>query len=402
MAGQKSRMPPLHAKGGRGLRESDFTEPAGRFEENRDGDTTFVPNPLPPDIGYDPIARLMDEARGHLGTLEGVGRILPNPDLLILPYLAKEAVHSSRIEGTTASVMDVFRFGLERTSSGYEERSRVREVHNYSRALQECLARIDGGDSIDLDMIRHAHRMLLDRAPGHDKSPGMVRTEQNRIVDERFRTPIRDAVYVPPAEHLPDDLLSNLIQFVSSPPPNMPVLVLCAVAHYQFESIHPFGDGNGRIGRLLVPLILANQRTLSRPLLFLSSYIEENKTEYYDRLQDVRLASRWTEWLEFFMKGVVKCSKEAISATDRMLKLKSEYEQKLKEARSPRSAAILIEHLFFSPVVTIPSAAGYLKMTYASARNAVTHLVDAGILESVDARRRGKLYAARDILDVFS
>ena len=384
------------------MRELDFTEPAGRFEENRDGDTTFVPNPLPPDINYDPIVRLMDEARGYLGTLEGMGRILPNPNLLIRPYLAKEAVYSSRIEGTMASVMDVFRFDLERTSNEYEAKSRVREVYNYSKALQECLARIDSGENIDLDMIKYAHRMLLDRAPGHDRKPGMVRTEQNWIGSERFRTSIQDAVYVSPAEHRLDDLLSNLIQFISSPPPNMPVLVLCAVAHYQFESIHPFRDGNGRIGRLLVPLILAKQHTLSKPLLFLSSYIEENKAEYYDRLQDVRQANKWMEWLEFFMKGVAECSKEAINATDRMLKLKSEYEQNLREARSPKSAVILVDKLFSSPVVTIPTAADYLKMTYASARNAVMYLVDAGILERIDARKRGKLYAARDILDVFS
>ena len=384
------------------MRESDFTEPAGWFEENRDGDTTFVPDPLPPDIYYDPIVRLMDEARGQLSTLEGTGRVLPNPDLLIRPYLAKEAVYSSRIEGTMASVMDVFRFDLERTSGEHEAKSRVWEVYNYSRALQECLARIGAGEDIGLDMIRRAHHILLDRAPGHDKKPGMVRTEQNWIGSERLRTSIRDAAYVPPAEHLLDGLLSNLVRFISSPPPNMPVLVLCAVAHYQFESIHPFRDGNGRIGRLLVPLILARQRTLSRPLLFLSSYIEENKAEYYDRLQDVRQYSKWTEWLEFFMNGVIKCSGEALNATDRMLKLKSEYERNLRDARSPKSAVILAGNLFSSPVVSIPAAADHLRMTYPSARNAVMHLVDAGILEAVDARKRGKLYVARDILDAFS
>lgn len=384
------------------MRESDFTKPTGRFVENRGGDTTFVPDPLPPDIRYDAIMRLTDEARGQLGILEGMGRIMPNPNLLIHPYLTKEAVYSSRIEGTMASVMDVFKFDLEGTSGEYEARRRVREVHNYSRALQECLEQISGGKDISLNMIKNAHHILLDRAPGYDKMPGMVRTEQNWIGSARFHTSIQDAVYVPPAEHLLDDLLSNLIGFISSPPPNMPVLVRCAVAHYQFESIHPFRDGNGRIGRLLVPLILAKWRTLSKPLLFLSSYIEENKVEYYDRLQDVRQANKWTEWLEFFMKGVIKCSEEAINATDSMLKLKSEYEQTLRGTRSPKSAVILIDKLFSSPVLTIPAVADYLEMTYPSARNAVMHLVDAGILEAFDSRKRGKLYVARDILNVFS
>jgi Fic family protein len=363
---------------------------------------TFVPDLLPPDISYEPIMRLMDEARGQLGTLEGMGRIMQNPSLLIRPYLTKEAVYSSRIEGTMASVMDVFRFDLEHGSNERAVKSRVREVHNYSKALQNCLARIDGGEAVSLDMIRYAHSMLLDHAPGHDKKPGMVRDEQNWIGSERVHASIRNAVYVPPAEHLLDHMLSNLIQFVSNPPPNMPVLVLCAVAHYQFESIHPFRDGNGRIGRLLMPLILAERRTLSKPLLFLSFYIEENKLEYYDCLQAVRQYSKWTEWLEFFMKGVIQCSKEAINATDRMLELKSEYERSLRESRSPRSAVILVGKLFSSPVVTIPAAADYLKMTYASARNAVAHLEDAGILKAIDARKRGKLYVARDILDVFS
>lgn len=362
---------------------------------------TFVPNLLLPHLNYEPIMKLMDEARGHLGTLEGMGRILPNPDLLIRPYLAKEAVYSSRIEGTMASVMDVFRFDLEQTSGRYGMESRVLEVHNYSRALQECLALIDNGRNIDMDMIKQAHYMLLDRAPGYNKMPGTIRTEQNWIAP-RLRTAIQDAVYVPPAEHLLDDLLLNLIQFISNPPHNMPVLVLCAVAHYQFESIHPFGDGNGRLGRLLVPLILAKQRTLSRPLLFLSSYIAENKTEYYDRLQDVRQSNKWTEWLEFFMIGVIKCSKEAIYATDKMLKLRAEYEQRLRINRSPRSALILVNKIFASPVMTIPAAANHLDMTYASAKNAMAHLADVNILEEIDARKRGKIYVAREILDVFA
>lgn len=384
------------------MQESDFPDPAGRFEKNRNGDLTFVPNLLPPDIPYHTIVDLMDEARGQLGVLEGMGRIIPNPNLLIRPYLAKEAVYSSRIEGTMASVMDVFRFDLEHTSNEHTRKSRVREVHNYSRALQDCLARIGGGEAISMDMIGRAHKILLDRAPGYNKKPGTVRTEQNMIISDWVRQSIQNAVYVPPAEHLLDDMLANLIQFVSNPPPNMPVLVLCAVAHYQFESIHPFRDGNGRIGRLLVPLILAERRTLSKPLLFLSSYIEENKSEYYNRLQAVRQYSKWAEWLEFFMKGVIKCSKDAINAADRMLKLKSEYEKNLIESRSHRSAVILVDKLFSSPVITITAAADHLNVTYATAKSAVGHLESAGILERIDARKRGKQYAATDILNVFS
>ena len=363
---------------------------------------TFVPNLLSPNVKYDNMLSLMDEARGRLGTLVGVGRIMPNPNLLIRPYITKEAVHSSKIEGTMASITDVFRFDLERMPNKYDTYSRVREVHNYSIALQKCLARIDAGADITLDMIKSVHHMLLDNATGYDKTPGMIRTQQNYIANVQLHRSIRDAVYVPPAEHFLDDLLLNLVEFMLKPPPNMPVLVQCAVAHYQFESIHPFGDGNGRIGRILVPLILAKRRTLSRPLLFLSSYIAQNKSEYYDLLQDVRQANRWVEWLEFFLNGVIQCSQDAIDATDRMLNLKSQYEQSLLERRSPKSATILVNKLFSSPIVTIPVAAEYLKMTYAATKNAMMHLVDVGILERLDTKKRDKLYVARDILDVFS
>ena len=163
------------------MRESDFVEPAGRFEKNHDNDVTFVPDLLPPDIQYDSLLHMMDDARGQLGILEGLGRIIPNPSLLIRPYLTKEAVYSSRIEGTMASMMDVFRFELEQTPSEYAAGRRVQEVYNYIKALHECLAQIDDGEHISLNMLRHAHRILLDRAPGHDTKRGIFRTRQNWI-----------------------------------------------------------------------------------------------------------------------------------------------------------------------------------------------------------------------------
>ena len=379
--------------------ESEFTNPSGRFEENNKGQVTFVPAFLPPEINYASTIDLITEAHMRLGVLEGVGKLLPNPDLLIIPYITQEAVLSSRIEGTEASNLDVFRFEAEgRADSGGHKR--VLEVANYVRASRSCFELIGGKRSVDLEMLRHAHKILLDGVRGQTAEPGMIRTVQNWIGHANCR--IEDASYVPPAVHRLGDLLENLARFVTDPPRNIPVLVRCALTHYQFESIHPFEDGNGRVGRLLILLILASSGALSMPLLYLSAYFERNRTEYYERLRRVSQNSEWTEWIEFFLNGVIQCSDEAIRVTHRFLDLRTKYERELKESRASGNAIILTTYLFSNPVVTIPVAARYLGTGYPPAKKAVMYLVGAGILEQANARRRNKEYVAREIVDVFS
>ena len=381
------------------MRESDFTNPSGRFEKNDDGLPTFVPNRLPPDIDYDPLIGLITEAHRHIGLLEGIGNLLPNPDLLIRPYVMREAVFSSSIEGTEASMLDVFRFGAGKKTDA-DERKRVREVFNYVETTDYCFDQIGYGKIIDVKLLKHAHKRLLDGVRGQKADPGDIRTAQNWI--GRSGCKIRDATYVPPAADLLDNLLSDLVQFIMDKSQDIPILVRCALVHYQFESIHPFGDGNGRIGRLLILLILANRDILSKPLLYLSSYFERYRSEYYERLRDISTKSEWTGWIEFFLRGVIECSKDAIDTTKEFLKLKSDYETRLKDSRASRSSMLLTEYLFSKPVVTIPLASEHLQIGYPPAKNAVMYLVNLGILEQVGPGRRAKTYVAREILDVFS
>lgn len=379
--------------------ESEFTNPSGRFEKNSNGQVTFVPAFLPPEIDYASTIDLITEAHMRLGVLEGVGKLLPNPDLLIIPYITQEAVLSSRIEGTEASNIDVFRFEAE-GKAGSGEHKRVLEVANYVQASRSCFGQIRDKRRVDLEMLRRAHAILLEGVRGQAAESGRIRTVQNWIGYANCR--IEDASYVPPAVHRLDDLLENLVRFITDPPKNIPVLVRCALTHYQFESIHPFEDGNGRVGRLLILLILASSGALSMPLLYLSAYFERNRAEYYARLRRVSQNSEWTEWIEFFLNGVIQCSDEAIRVTHRFLELRTKYERELKESRASRNAIILTTYLFSNPVVTIPMAARYLGTGYPPAKKAVMYLVSAGILEQANARRRNKEYVAREIVDVFS
>lgn len=381
------------------MRESEFTNPSGRFEENSNGQATFVPEFLPPEIDYASTIDLVARAHMRLGVLEGVGQLLPNPDLLIIPYITQEAVLSSRIEGTEASNLDVFRFKAEGRddSNGYK---RVREVANYVSASRSCLDLITEGRRVDLEMLMHAHEILLKGVRGSEAEPGKIRTVQNWIGRANCR--IEDASYVPPAVHQLDDLLANLMQFVRDPTQEMPVLARCALAHCQFESIHPFEDGNGRVGRLLILLMLADSGALSRPLLYLSAYFERNRAEYYSLLRRVSQNSEWTEWIEFFLNGVIQCSDEAIRVTYKFLDLREKYEQRLKESRASRNAIVLATYLLSNPAITIPAAAKYLGTGYPPAKKAVMYLVGAGILEQIGTQKRGKEYVAREVVDVFS
>lgn len=381
------------------MQESEFTNPSGRFEKNSNGQVTFVPAFLPPEINYASTVNLITKAHMRLGVLEGVGQLLPNPDLLIIPYITQEAVLSSRIEGTEASNLDVFRFKAEGgdDSNGHK---RVREVANYVSASRSCLELITDERPVDLEMLMHAHKILLEGVRGNEAEPGKIRTVQNWI--GYANCSIENASYVPPAVHQLDDLLANLMQFVKDPSQEIPVLVRCALAHYQFESIHPFEDGNGRVGRLLILLILASSGALSMPLLYLSAYFERNRTEYYNLLRRVSQNSEWTEWIEFFLNGVIQCSDEAIRVTYKFLDLREKYEQRLKESRASGNAIVLATYLLSNPVVTIPAAAEYLGTGYPPAKKAVMYLVGAGILEQIGTRRRGKEYVAREIVDVFS
>ena len=248
---------------------------------------TFVPNDLPPNIDYNAIIGLLTEAHTQLGRLNGMGENIPNPNLMIQPYVRKEAVLSSKIEGTNASIADIFQFEAEGKPKSYDlhDEKGIQEVVNYVYALDKCLAQISSGDDISLDMIKKAHQLLMYNVKGQDKILGRFRGIQNWIGYDGCK--IEDATYVPPAASLLDDLLIKIESFIQNPPAGIPVLIQCALLHYQFEAIHPFVDGNGRIGRMLIQLVLADRKMLDRPLLHLSVYFERNKITYYEHLLNV-------------------------------------------------------------------------------------------------------------------
>ncbi|MEO9295166.1 MAG: Fic family protein [Nitrososphaera sp.] len=384
------------------MEESAFRKPFGKLQKNKDGHLTFLPDSLPPQISYnESLTSLTSEASIQLGGLSGIGKLIPNPHLLIRPYLRREAVLSSKIEGTQASIVDVFRFEAGGMIAEKEkEATRITEVINYVNALDECLAAVKNGALIDLPMIRTAHRMLMKNVRGEHLEPGKFRTMQNWIGIEG--TKIEDATYVPPAPEFLEQLLSDLEKFIQNPPGRIPVLIQCAMIHYQFEAIHPFTDGNGRIGRLLIPLLLAQRNVLELPLLYLSAYIERNKSQYYSLLLKVSQESAWDEWIRFFLYGVITQASDAINNIQRLMTLKASYEKKLHDRHASGSVTRLMEFLFSNPLMTIPTAADYLKVTYPAAKNAVEKLKDMGIVTERDGKERGRMVVAQEIMDILS
>ena len=328
--------------------------------------------------------------------MSGIGELLPNPHILISPYLRREAVLSSKIEGTQASLADLFQYELIGTEPVESVWKRVFEVRNYVRALERGLrlVRKEGG-RIDLGLIRSMHGTLLQGVRGAERNPGNFREIQVLIGS----TPrIEDATYVPPAaEYLPD-LLSNLEDFIRSPPSDMPILVQCAVLHYQFEAVHPFVDGNGRIGRLLIPLFLCERNILPHALLYISAYLESHRTEYFDRLLGVSQRNEWKEWVAFFLTAVAHQSDEAVVNIQKLLQLKDRYETLLGKRHATQNAHLLKDILFSNPYTTIKNASEFLKVSFVTAQSTIQALVSSGILTEITRKKRNKIFVAKEII----
>lgn len=377
--------------------ESAFTKPSGKLIKNKNGNITFLPGYLPPTITYDPsMITFANEASNQLGQLSGIGTLLPNPDLIIRPYVYREAVLSSKIEGTQASILDLFRFQAgSKESTDERGQKRIVEVINYVSAMRECLKKINNKENVSLKMITDAHKILLSGVRGQDLEPGVVRTIQNWIGPEG--TKIVDATYVPPPPEYVDDLLLDLEKFINVPTSYMPPLIQCAIMHYQFEAIHPFGDGNGRIGRLLVPLVLSERKLLSQPILYLSAYIEQNKTRYYQALLEVSQKSKWNEWIHFFLMAVITQATDAVGRIKKLMELRLQYERKLREKKASASVILLNDLLFANPLITIPKASDYLQITYPPAKKAIEYLVSIGILREFEGKERNRVFIAHEI-----
>ena len=369
-----------------GLKDS----PAGRLVATVDGHRAFVPNPLPRSTELSPpLISQLDKASLAVGTLAGVGETLANPHLLIRPFLRREAVLSSRIEGTQASISDVFVFeAAERALT-----ADTQEVVNYVRALDRGLELLNELP-LCLRLANELHSMLLEGVRGEEKSPGRVRTVQNWIGSGG--TLIGDARYIPPPPELVLDLMTDWERF-SNEELEMPVLVQCAMMHYQFEAIHPYVDGNGRIGRLLITLFLSEKHILPTPLLYLSAFFDKNKDEYIDHLFQVSLSGRWEPWLRFFLRGVEEQARDALARSRRVRELHEQYRNALQIRKESANAFRLLDLLMENPYTTAPRAAAQLSVTHAGAQGILNRLVQASILTPVTGMWP-RMYTAREIL----
>lgn len=370
---------------------ADYThDDAGRVVQTPQGYAAFVPAPLPPDLVYDPTLVLaLSRADAALSELAGLGRTLPNPHLLIQPYVRREAVLSSRIEGTRADVADVLLDELVEPGQAVEED--LREVRNYITALEYGIERL-ADLPLSLRLVREIHGKLLEGVRGNVATPGEFRRSQNWIGAPG--STLATAAYVPPpVEHLMD-CLSDWERFAHERD-TLPELIQCALLHEQFEAIHPFLDGNGRVGRLLITLFLIERGRLDQPLLYLSEYIEAHRQGYYDSLQRVRTHADWRGWLLYFLEGVAVTAKKGVVQAGKLFTLREELREKLRS--KPRAVALL-DALFDNPYVTALRVQELLEVSDPTARQVIAYLEREGVLVEKTGRSWGKVYVATPIL----
>lgn len=377
---------------------SKFTKPNGKLEASKDGQLAFIPRDLPPEVTYDQeTIMLLAKAERKVGELKGKGSELENPHILIRAYLKKEAVLSSKIEGTLASLEDLNKQeAVGNIGKRDMEGLRLMEVINYVTALETSLDALQSpGRHVDLNILKEAHKKLMEGVRGHDKNPGQFRSQQNWIIKTQGTK--REIVYTPPPPEMVIKLLENLEEFFQTNYENISVLMQCAIVHYQFEAIHPFLDGNGRIGRLMLPLLLYEKEILPEPLLYLSAYFDKHREEYYGGLLVVSQKSRWRDWIKFFLRAFIEQADEAIDNIQKLVVLMRKYKEILRKKNTSSNVVLLMEHLFANPYITIPRAMEFLNITYPSAKNAVMVLIEARILKQTNIRYKSKVFIAEEI-----
>lgn len=361
---------------------------------NTSGFETCVPRNLPPDLDFDSaLVGALSTADRALGQLNGITRALPNPRLLIRSFIRREAVLSSRIEGTVASLTDLYLF--EMNPERENETPDVREVANYVRALDHGIERLRSA-SFSLSVLKELHAVLLEGVRGSDRSPGAFRGRQNFI----SRTDrIQDATYVPPPHEHVLGLLERLEMFVNGPS-ELPLLIRLAMIHYQFEAIHPFEDGNGRVGRLLISILLDRERALPHPVLYLSAFFERHQRAYYNLLLKVSQEGDWNAWISFFLRGVADQAIDAVERSRALFTLRDRWTAGCQKARASALLLKLIDMLFLNPYIDVPHAAAELGVRPQSAQNNIDQLVSREILGEITGQRRNRVYAAREIIRV--
>jgi Fic family protein len=370
----------------------------GRFVVTTYGDEqvrAYVPPPLPPTPPVDAsgLLPLIEQANRALGRLDGITSILPAPPLFLFMYVRKEALLSSQIEGTQSSLSDLLLFENDEVPLvGIED---VQEVSNYVAAIEYGLKRLAEGFPLSLRLIREIHDVLLRKGRGSSKQPGEFRRSQNWIGGTRPG----NAIFIPPPPSEMMACLDNFEKFLHEE--TTPALIRAALAHVQFESIHPFLDGNGRLGRLLITLMLCAEGVLKQPMLYLSLYFKARRQEYYDRLQAVRDLGVWEAWIEFFLIGVVETANESVEAARQLLALFESDRARIR-TRGRLAASMLHVHelLQRQPIIGVASASDALKLTHPTVMKAIANLQKLGIVKEVTGRRRGRLFAYSRYMEI--
>jgi len=391
----------MHKKG---THMASSTGRAGSYATQPEGYRAFIPRDLPPDppvkIEAHDLLGLLSEANVALGRLDGAAGTLPNPDLFVMMYLRKEAVLSSQIEGTQSSLSDLLQF--EAGTFRQDTPRDVVEVRNYVAAMHEGLQQIKDGTPLSLQLIQRLHIMLLHKARGGGRRPGELREVQNWIGPEG--STIDKAIFVPPPPRLMVEALNRLELFILEADPHLPTLIQAGCVHSQFETIHPFLDGNGRMGRLMITFMLARGRILSRPLLYLSYFFRANRPEYYARLQAVRDEGDWEGWLAFFLRGVTEVSEQATQSARKIVRLRDRHRELIQSKMGARAGKglQLLDSLYSSPYVTVPGATQLMKCTYPSALSVVDEFARYDLLKEVTGYRRNRLFEYQPYMSILT
>jgi len=382
------------------MTSADSTYRAGRYITQPGGYKAFLPASLPPDPPVrleGELQALLSRADRALGRLDGSIQTLPHPDLFVAMYVRKEAVLSSQIEGTQSSLEDVL--AAEARVLSADRPDDVEEVFNYVAAMNHGLARL-AELPLSVRLIREIHARLLAGVRGQHSSPGELRSTQNWIGPGGCT--LAEATFVPPPPHEVPRLLGELEVFLHDESP-LPLLVRIGLAHAQFETIHPFLDGNGRVGRLLITFLLCEKQVLLRPVLYLSHYFKHHRQAYYEHLQAVRDEGAWEQWLEFFLTGVFEVSQQATETARRILALRERHRQLITDefGRAAGNGQRVLEYLYQHPIVTVTKLRDLIETSYPAANNLVAQFERHGILRETTGQKRNRRFIYRDYVDLF-
>lgn len=375
-----------------------LTNRAGTYRSNLSGELSyksFIPNPLPPTPELDMDSELLElliETSRKLAELDGVAKRIPNMNLFVSMYVRKEALMSSQIEGTQATLEDVLDPLLDANTN-----RDVADVVNYIKATEYAIERLK---SLPLcnRLLRETHAVLMENVRGQEKNPGEFRTSQNWIGGQG--STIKNARYIPPC---PEDMavsISDLEKYINEDE-TYDVLIRAALIHYQFETIHPFLDGNGRIGRLLITLYLMEKGTLSTPALYISYFLKKNRVEYYDRMTEVRTKGNYEQWVRFFLQAIKECAEDAILTIDKLDALHQKNTAIINGmGRTTKNALLLFNYLEANPIIDIKKTSQALGVSYNTVATQVQRFIDSGILIQTDSASRNRTFSYKEYLDI--